>query len=801
MSDIKTITVNGTQYDIKDATARADCSDLKSAIDNLENQQTKTEKKVESVPEVTVKGSTMLTANTSLDTDKIVVDVDIPADTAFVITITVDATTTGNPYMFVHKSDGSTVNVGSLTPGVARQLFLSYDVKGISFYLSGSAITSSGNLSAVVAVFYDSPTALDFYVEKVKRDYIVKTEDVVNLFTWWMIGDIDDRTGRYLPGADSLINGGYIPVDGGEAYTINDPDKISSSARNAQYIYEYDEHYIFIKKTTLTSTEVITVTSQTKYIRIRSQTAGTAHYVIGNYNEFKTFVYKGSDVKAYVPITPYALTKYQMAKGSSSENLFAGGSILCGGLNYTTGAVNIGNDVIATPLVPSSGVLYWQIFDGKTGDAQFLFEYDSASAFIKYTVLGGTNGISILDSNTRYVRIRTQTNGTSSYTMPTTAWYDEHLVLSSKPITRYQSILPVVTKRNITGDFFDSAIDFSPFEYIKAAADNYVDEICDGAYDVVVPIITDVHSEKPDAYSLHNYIASTGAADVAFNLGDNIPDHYATRAQAVTVLKNIFHVEYYNPRKCEVYALCGNHDYNPVNENDTAYTINQQLFYAISQARTKDGYAESGANYGYIDLDAAKVRIIWLDSGDIFDNETGDPLTTGTNTIVQQKQFTWFCNKALDFMDKADRSDWSVVTLSHDSLSSLSNDGFAIVLKAFMDGTSASGVAYCVGRGSTIPQAYDVDFSTQGPIEYICHLNGHYHDDNSTELGDTGRMQIYIPCDNLTAYYYVNSERTAYTRTPHTIEEHCIDTFCLDKKHRKIYMKRLGVGNDRTFSY
>lgn len=35
MSDIKTITVNGTQYDIKDATARADCSDLKSAIGEL----------------------------------------------------------------------------------------------------------------------------------------------------------------------------------------------------------------------------------------------------------------------------------------------------------------------------------------------------------------------------------------------------------------------------------------------------------------------------------------------------------------------------------------------------------------------------------------------------------------------------------------------------------------------------------------------------------------------------------------------------------------------------------------------
>lgn len=40
MSDIKTITVNGTQYDIKDATARADCSDLKSAIDHVVAEET-----------------------------------------------------------------------------------------------------------------------------------------------------------------------------------------------------------------------------------------------------------------------------------------------------------------------------------------------------------------------------------------------------------------------------------------------------------------------------------------------------------------------------------------------------------------------------------------------------------------------------------------------------------------------------------------------------------------------------------------------------------------------------------------
>ena len=736
-------------------------------------------------------------------TDKVVVSIDIPANTAFTITITVDAIITDNPSLFIYKNDGTTVNKGRITPGEPKVLFLDHDVKAISFYLSSTAITTSGVLYATVTVLYDNADALDFYVNKVKNGQIVQTEKAINLFTMWKVGYINDSTGRVSYGNSSIISVGYIPVESGETYTFNDPDKITNNARNIQHIYEYDTDYNLLKKTTLTTLETLTVTSQTKYVRLRSQTVGVGGYTIGDYTNFKTFVYKGSEVRAYVPVTPYALSKYQSVKGEMSSNLFSGGSLLCGGLDYSTGIVKAGANVIVTPLIQVSEVVYWQVFDGKIRDAQYLFEYDANKELIKYTTLGGTNGAIILDTATNYIRIRTQTNGegASPYAMPDTEWYDEHLVVSDKPIIRYQGILPVVNKRNVSADFFDSAIDFSPFEYIKDAADDYVEQISNAAYDVVIPIITDVHSEKPDAYSLHNYLASTGVADIAFNLGDSIPSHYTTRDKAISVLKNVLHAEYYYPRKCEIYVLCGNHDYNPVNDNAVPYTINQQLFYSISQARTKAGYAESGVNYGYVDLEAAKVRLIWLDSGDIFNNETGQPLTTGTNTIVQQKQFTWFCNVALNFMDKDDRNSWAVVTLSHDRLSALSNNGFAVVVKAFMDGSSASGTAYCMGRGSTIPQAYDVDFAQQGPMEYICHLNGHYHDDDSSELGDTGRIQISIPCDNLVAHYYVDGERTAYTRTPHTIEEHCIDTFCLDKKNRKIYMKRLGVGNDREFNY
>lgn len=759
-----------------------------------------------------VQGMVALTPGQSILADNKIMDCYIPANMTFRIMCTSTATISGNVVnAYGTKADNTIISFGAITLGEYKYLRYADAYIAISLYISDSNITSAGDITVVAEYLEENPNATETEITRVKKALspFVKSVKSPNIFTWWQEGYLSEyANGRMvLDTTQQLCSAGFIPVKPSTEYTILDPDSISANARNAQYAWEYDENRDYIQKISASSGSIVT-SATTRYLRLSSQSVGTQGYIIGDYANYKTMVVEGNDYyAAYIPPIDVATdigienTNYPMVGGVDSQNLFAGNSFVCGGINYSTGKVDAGTDVLCTPLIPISEDLYWYLLGGKNEDIRFVFEYNASKSLVKNYSVTGIYGHVTLDNSTKYIRLRSQTNGTGSYVMTTTAFLDEHLIVSSSPIKYYHDNKPILSRVSVSDDFADSAIYLNEFDGEKDVVDNYVRTIETTAYDVVVPIITDVHFDKTTPYDLHNYLSASGFADVLFNLGDNIPNHYSTKNEAIDTLKMVFHEEYLKPGKNECYVLCGNHDYNPVNDNAVANTINQQLYYSLSQARLKKGYAGFGKNYGFIDLDGAKVRLIWLDSGDIFDNTTGEPLTTGMNTIVQQEQFTWFCNVALDFTDKVDRSEWAVVTLSHDSLSSLSNGGFATVINAFMNGTTAQGTAYCVGRGSTIPQAYDVDFTAQGAIEYICHLNGHYHEDNVIDLGNTGRKQISIACDNLTAYHYVDGEKVEYTRTPGTIEMHCIDTFCLDRKNKTITMKRLGVGVDRSISY
>lgn len=789
----------------------ADAAATGAAISQLSADLGETQKFSRTITPIGQNKTVELTAGIAILASQKIINLSVQTGTIYYVYVddpngAIDSGNNVNIYYYGASGTGST-HIAAITTNTLYRFKAPADITAFALYISGKKIVESENIHLNVYYNEFNYSSLE---QKIEDYHMYQLEQVAsdNLFTSWEIGGLNISDGTSIVGENRLVSKGFIPVIGGQVYTINDPDKIADGARNAQFVYEYDVNHNLIQTQSITNDEAKTLSANTKYIKLLSQTVGIQSYAIGDYTNFKTMVFKGTEYMPYVSNHSVASgigvenTSYKMASGAASSNAFSGKAFRCGSLNYSTGKVSAGNIIIATPLIPINGEMFYQMFDGKSGDVQFIFEYDSNGGFVKYTSTGTNyNGHITLDANTRFIRIRTQSSGVQSYVLPDIKWYDEHLVVSNEPINRYQNYLPVITQDDVSNNFYDTAVSFKTIAGFKSDIDTYAKTILETCYDVVIPIITDVHSTLAEPYDIHNYIAGKGIADVAFNLGDNIPNYYETRQEAIDVLENILHEEFLQPRKCEVYALCGNHDYNPYGSNAKAYTINQRTFYSISQARTKKGYAGAGKNYGYIDLIQAKIRIIWLDSGDIFDNTTGDPITTGNNTAVQQEQFTWFCNVALNFMDKSDRAEWAVVTLSHDRLSSLSDGGFATVIKAFMDGASASGTAYCVGRGSTIPQAYDVDFTGQGAIEYICHINGHYHEDNVIALGNTGRYQISIGADNVTSYYYDGDTRQPYTRTAGTIEEHCIDTFCLDKESKTIYMKRLGVGTDRSISY
>ena len=73
------------------------------------------------------------------------------------------------------------------------------------------------------------------------------------------------------------------------------------------------------------------------------------------------------------------------------------------------------------------------------------------------------------------------------------------------------------------------------------------------------------------------------------------------------------------------------------------------------------------------------LRILFLDTSDIFD-EDGNPLTTGFNTLISQDQLNWFCNKALNFMDKEDKEEnkEGILSLEKNAHELLSSNGKTI---------------------------------------------------------------------------------------------------------------------------
>ena len=331
----------------------------------------------------------------------------------------------------------------------------------------------------------------------------------------------------------------------------------------------------------------------------------------------------------------------------------------------------------------------------------------------------------------------------------------------------------------------------------------YIDTVAAMGGDVVLSFVTDIHGGYPDTYAVINYLANSGIGNYMFEMGDVIQSTFPTRAEAVAYLRESFHTMAYTRTNTPIIMLQGNHDTNPLSGTDTTKNVTQEIFYALSMARTKDTHQPPKKAYGYVDIDEAKVRVIFLNTSDIYSPSTGNALVTGQYTMIQQAQLTWFTNVALNFSDKDAPTDWSVIIVSHDSLSQVAGSAFGAILTAFMAGTSAQGTqTVSVGSHSNV-LSYDCDFTSQGGIDVICEVNGHHHKDMIRELGTTGIKQVYVACEGpASASYDGDGGATVYyDRVRGTTDEHLIDTLVLDKSSRTVYFKRFGVGEDRSITY
>lgn len=510
---------------------------------------------------------------------------------------------------------------------------------------------------------------------------------------------------------------------------------------------------------------------------------------------------------------------YKSRKLSASDAVKAGGSVsknLFDSEELTYGTVmradykfnepyNIGQYSTGIMDVGDSDTLYIKMFNRLAGQGYCsqVFCMDENKNKLKQLAMASSRTFQIvrLEPNTRYVRVETISN----LTYPKDEIKKNLFITTDKnAVFKYASHHNVVSVEDVSYDFFDSAITFEA-NYLKHAMDAYISEIQAGCYDAVIPINTDLHTEEADSYKMLAYMSESGAADMCLNLGDSVPTSYPTKAETIEFLKFVARYGWSRLSRCPLCILSGNHDNNSNSGKGIADWVLPREFYTYAGGR-HENFAGTGKNYGYYDIESARIRVVMIDSTDLIEQDGTTKFEGYTTTGLQGEQFQWLIDNAFNFKNKLNPSEWNVITVSHDRLLSL-NTSFADVIHAMMEGTSVSGIAVrdYGPDGLIFRFPYSADFTQQGPVGYICHVNGHYHVDTASIMQGIGKYDIDIPTDNVitqrAGYIDVNGDKQNYTGTAGTITEHVMDTLCIDFKRRRIVMKRLGVGSDREFDF
>ena len=264
--------------------------------------------------------------------------------------------------------------------------------------------------------------------------------------------------------------------------------------------------------------------------------------------------------------------------------------------------------------------------------------------------------------------------------------------------------------------------------------------------------------------------------------------------------------------------LVGNHDDVPFRATADRLT-RAELFSRFGKKSLLTGAVsndlDKGCNYGYLDFENRKMRVIYLDTHDKNGWESTNCVNGETTESaymnacnVSAKQLHWLANVALDFSDKKNVSDWGVVVLSHTQLNihsgnhtytdatsgktyTANTDNVITILTAYL--SKGSGSVTLNGETAT----YDFTGVTEKAYLYCC-INGHRHCYEFREYG--GKKIPGITCPNTRD----GSERESqdgntYTKTPGTGESCSFNVITIDRKNGKIYADNHGAGIDRVF--
>ena len=242
--------------------------------------------------------------------------------------------------------------------------------------------------------------------------------------------------------------------------------------------------------------------------------------------------------------------------------------------------------------------------------------------------------------------------------------------------------------------------------------------------------------------------------------------------------------------------MVGNHDYYSVSTSDTENRLSEDMVYALIGSHNTDKVVVDmdnlGRNYGYIDFEKQRIRLIYLNTTDCANEKY-------SYHLISTVQGQWFVTKALDLSDKGeDEEKWGVIVCAHVPL--FEHSQIVTALGNFVDRTS----------GRNFSQSYDY---TNTKAELIAVFHGHIHNFKVNETTTTGGNTIkYICIPNAVpgrenpytvgeGYKAEYDDGIAYNKTAGTADDTSFNVIVIDRENSLIHAICYGAGIDRTINY
>ena|GEM_PF-2480928 len=227
-----------------------------------------------------------------------------------------------------------------------------------------------------------------------------------------------------------------------------------------------------------------------------------------------------------------------------------------------------------------------------------------------------------------------------------------------------------------------------------------------------------------------------------------------TQEQGISCVKDALSLSMW--MNAPTFLLRGNHEYNYSGTGNGFGMTSAQYYAFVTSHLSKDYVIDTPNNWAYYDDQQSKIRYVFLDVIDSKKNES---------------QYTWLKSKALATIP----SDFSVMFFSHFPLVKYSSNGDCNTYYSDL-------ILKCKQKG----------------VDVIACVAGHLHADK--HLMENGILHMttlqagfWTSCRSEDGQVYVHQENTS--------NQSAFDVLAIDKKNRKIYIVRLGLGNDRVFEY